>query len=119
MTNTPRHMLLDLFWMLELGSLELSLSAAALACSALGANTARTRPDYLVASADRTHDVHEHVTEGFLHALGMAAPIRRHLRSTIVLRMVADDVNQLLLARPRKVGHRTIKRLLFHFWYLF
>ena len=49
--------------------------AAPLARAALGADTAGAGADHLVASAMRAGDVHEHVAERFLHALGVAVAV--------------------------------------------
>ena len=55
-------------------------SAAALARSTLGANAAGAGSDDFVAAAMRADDVHEHVAERFLHAVGMTAAVAHHLR---------------------------------------
>jgi Co/Zn/Cd efflux system component len=88
-----------------------------LTCSALGANTARARADHLVASADRTYDVHEHVAERFLHSIGMAVAVCTHLRRTIVRRVIGNHVDQVFFTCARKIGNRSVERLLFHLRY--
>ena len=54
--------------------------ATALACAALGANPAGAGSDYFVAPAMRANDVHEHVSERFLDAIGVAVAVARHGR---------------------------------------
>src|ERR1700736_7032815 len=69
-----------------------SCSAAALAGPALGAHSAGAGPDHFVAAAMRTDDVHEHVSERFLDAIGVTAAVRRNLGFAIVGRMARDYV---------------------------
>src|SRR5256885_6869882 len=94
-------------------------SATALARAALGANSARARPDYFVAAAMRTDDVHEHVSEGFLDAISVTVTVTRYLRFPVVGGMARDHVDQFISAGPRQIRNRTIERFLFHFADLF
>ena len=88
--------------------------AASLARSAFRANAARAGPDHFVAAAMRTDNVHEHVAERFLHAIGVAAAVGRYLRRTIVSRMARDYIDQFLFSRARQIRDRTIERFLLH-----
>src|SRR5437660_3681666 len=92
-----------------------SLSATALTCAALGANTAGTSPDHFIASAMRADDVHEHVPERFLDAIGVAMAIASDLWFAVVRRVAGDHIKDFLFARARQVRDRTIERFLFHF----
>jgi hypothetical protein len=76
-------------------------SATALTGSALGANPAGTGPDHFVAATMRTDDVHEHVSERFLHAIGVTVAIARYLRLPVVRRMACDHIDQFLFTRAR------------------
>src|SRR4051794_40534690 len=58
--------------------------AAALARSALRANTTRAGADHLLASAMRAGRIHEHAAERFLHPVGMRVAVAVHTRRTIV-----------------------------------
>ena len=49
----------------------------------------------------RTDDVHEHVPERFLDAIGVTVAIARHLRLAVVRRMARDYVDQFISAEPR------------------
>src|SRR5437660_10985368 len=93
--------------------------ATTLARPALCANTAGAGPDHFVATAMRTDDVHEHVPERFLHAIGMTLAIARYLRLAVVRRMARDHVDQFFFAGPRQIRYRPVQRLLFHFPNLF
>ena len=88
--------------------------AASLTRSAFSANAARASPNDFVTAAVRTDDVHEHVAECFLHAIGVTAPIRCHLRRAVVWRMTRDYVDEFLLSRARQIRHRPVQRPLFH-----
>src|SRR5438128_9807674 len=91
-------------------------SAAALTRAALGANTAGAGSDHFVTAAVRTNNVHEHVAERFLHAIGMTLAIPRYLRLTVVRRMARNHVDQFFFARPRQIRTRTLQRLAFLFY---
>jgi len=60
----------------------------------------------------RTDDVHEHVPERFLHAIGMTLAIARYLRLAVVRRMARDHVDQFFFAGPRQIRYRPVQRLL-------
>ena len=91
------------------------LLATSLARAAFGANSARAGPDDLIAAAMRTNNVHEHVPQRLLHAIGVAAAVTDHLWLTIVRRMARDHVDQFISAGPRQIRHRPVERFLFHF----
>src|ERR1700720_4243193 len=55
-------------------------STTSLTRSAFRADAACARPNHFVTAAMRTDDVHEHGSECFLHAIGVAAAIWCHLR---------------------------------------
>src|SRR5438105_7613770 len=85
-------------------------SAAALAGATLGADAAGAGSNHFVAATMRTNDVHEHIPERFLDAIGVTEAVARHLRFTIIRRMARDHVDQFLFARPRQIRHRPVER---------
>src|SRR5438045_2914460 len=88
-------------------------STAALARATLGADTACARSDHFVASAMRTNNIHEHVPESFLDAIGVAVAVS-NLWFAIVRRVTRDYIENFFLPGASKVRDRTIERLLFH-----
>src|SRR5437870_3024981 len=88
-------------------------SATTLAGAALGADAAGAGADDFVAAAVRADDVHEHVAERFLDAIGVAAAVSDHLRFAVVRRMARDHVEDFFFAGARQVRDRAIDRFLF------
>ena len=58
-------------------------------------------------------DVHEHVAEGFLDAIGVAAAVAGDLWFAVVWDVARDDVEDFFFAGAGEVGHRAIDRFLF------
>src|ERR1700693_1230797 len=91
--------------------------AAALAGAALSANATGASADDFVAAAVGTDDVHEHVPQCFLDAIGVALTVAGNLsrdRRTIVRNMICDHVENFFLARAGEIRDGTIERFFFH-----
>src|SRR5262249_26906769 len=89
-------------------------SAAALARAAFGANTAGTGADHFIAAAMRADDVHEHVPERFLHAIGVTAAVSDNPWFAIVWCVTRNHVENFFFACAREIRHWPIERFLFH-----
>src|SRR5947209_2842070 len=89
-------------------------STAALARATLGAHSACARADHFITAAMRADDVHEHVSERFLDAIGVAVTVPGDLRFAIVRRVTRVYIENLFLTGASKIRDRTNERLLFH-----
>ena len=75
-----------------------------LTCPALGAATAGSGADHFVAAAVGAGDVHIHVAQGDLHAVGVIAflaAVTVGNRPVFGMRRVRDDIDNFFLAGAR------------------